>query len=493
MLFRHNSPRNELYNENGIMTSLPYPTFEKCPASSYHDLSSVGRCRISPASIIDEEEANVYRTVLSKCIEHTTLSSSTEEDEHKKKTLKKLYKESVGLLSAYLTGTLNLDVSIVDVEVCLPSRDVLDTDGLMAVVFLDAGASHIVLDATEAMQAARIPPSRLIASLNDGSTDMLSEELRLLADTVSVNVSFESNEKDTDRLLEGVLEQLSSSDKKGVGINLVVHVSPPSNSDDAQQDNNSLEEWVAQWSQKSVCVTLVDPTPTELGLSYAACCRTDRSDGLYTTVVCTRSGEALGLVYSSKESIIASLECPRAVYYSRSRKSLWRKGDTSGHFQILHRIDTDCDGDALRFTVTQMAPPSDTPAFCHLHTLTCWGRPHGLRRLEETLLERLQNAPEGSYTKRLFDDEELLQNKLVEEAQELSEADTPKHVAEELADVLYFAMVRAVKAKVSMDDATRELDSKARKVTRRKGDSKTFRIQQGNDILEQTRKKKEEE
>jgi phosphoribosyl-ATP pyrophosphohydrolase len=103
--------------------------------------------------------------------------------------------------------------------------------------------------------------------------------------------------------------------------------------------------------------------------------------------------------------------------------------------------------------------------------------------LEGTLKERLTNAPEGSYTKRLFDDDTLLRDKLVEEAQELSEAVGKEHVAEELADVLYFAMTRAVKAGVSIDDAVAELDRRTRKVTRRQGDSKAFRIEAGNEIL----------
>jgi phosphoribosyl-ATP pyrophosphohydrolase/phosphoribosyl-AMP cyclohydrolase/histidinol dehydrogenase len=141
----------------------------------------------------------------------------------------------------------------------------------------------------------------------------------------------------------------------------------------------------------------------------------------------------------------------------------------------------DCDGDALRFTVTQQG--EDIAAFCHLNTLTCWGEARGLRHLEGTLKDRLQSAPEGSYTKRLFDDPQLLRDKLVEEAQELSEADDKQHVAEELADVLYFAMTRAVKAGVSIDDAVAELDLRTRKVTRRKGDSKAFRIAAGEAIL----------
>lgn len=143
----------------------------------------------------------------------------------------------------------------------------------------------------------------------------------------------------------------------------------------------------------------------------------------------------------------------------------------------------DCDGDALRFTVTQRGDGDTTAAFCHLNTLTCWGEPCGLRHLEGTLQERLKSAPEGSYTKRLFDDPELLRDKLVEEAQELSEATEPNDVAGELADLIYFAMVRAAKAGVSIDDAVAELDRRTRKVTRRPGDSKAFRISAGEEIL----------
>jgi phosphoribosyl-ATP pyrophosphohydrolase/phosphoribosyl-AMP cyclohydrolase/histidinol dehydrogenase len=65
----------------------------------------------------------------------------------------------------------------------------------------------------------------------------------------------------------------------------------------------------------------------------------------------------------------------------------------------------------------------------------------------------------------------------------LAEADDKQHVAEELADVLYFAMTQAAKFGVSIDDAVAELDKRARKVTRRPGNSKAFRIEAGNKIL----------
>jgi phosphoribosyl-ATP pyrophosphohydrolase/phosphoribosyl-AMP cyclohydrolase/histidinol dehydrogenase len=94
-----------------------------------------------------------------------------------------------------------------------------------------------------------------------------------------------------------------------------------------------------------------------------------------------------------------------------------------------------------------------------------------------------ESAVCDSYMRRLFQDDMLLRNKLVEEAQELVEVMDKKHVAEELAGVLYFAMVNAVKEGVSMDDAIAELDQRTKKVTRRPGDAKAERIAAGDIIL----------
>jgi len=221
-------------------------------------------------------------------------------------------------------------------------------------------------------------------------------------------------------------------------------------------------------------------TPLELGSCVAACVRTDRSDGLFPTLVLEADGAALGLVYSSPQSIGAALRCGRGVYWSRSRQSLWRKGDTSGAWQTLQRIRLDCDADALCFTVTQHGEP---PAFCHKTSLSCWGAASGLHALQLTLRDRLRSAPAGSYTKRLFDDAQLLRNKLVEEAQELAEATEPDHVAAEAADLVYFAMVRCVAAGVGLTEIGAHLDKRALKLDRRPGHSKKERIAAGDAIL----------
>jgi phosphoribosyl-ATP pyrophosphohydrolase/phosphoribosyl-AMP cyclohydrolase/histidinol dehydrogenase len=78
----------------------------------------------------------------------------------------------------------------------------------------------------------------------------------------------------------------------------------------------------------------------------------------------------------------------------------------------------------------------------------------------------------GSYTKRLFDDENLLHAKLVEEANELAAAKTKDEVIGETADVIYFALVAAAKAGVTLTDVERELDRRALKVQRRPGNPK---------------------
>jgi len=312
----------------------------------------------------------------------------------------------------------------------------------------------------EGLRNSLLPKNRVIATLSSSETPSNLKGLEELTDTLSINVDHTS--------------------EKCISDANVIFLSLPGLSK-IVTSKNATRERIKEWYDLKVRCCVEDGDAELLGGAFGDIAKTDRPDKLYTTVVTTRSGIALGLVYSSKASIIAALQSGRGVYYSRSRGGLWRKGDTSGCYQILHRIDLDCDGDAVRFMVTQMG---EVPAFCHLNTLTCWGNPNGITHLEEVLKDRLVNAVEGSYTRRLFEDGELLRNKMVEEAQELSEAEEKRHIAEELADVLYFAMVRAVKGGVSIDDAVKVLDERSRKVTRRPGNDKKERIEAAAKILE---------
>ncbi|KAL5344239.1 trifunctional histidinol dehydrogenase [Pseudogymnoascus australis] len=177
--------------------------------------------------------------------------------------------------------------------------------------------------------------------------------------------------------------------------------------------------------------------PAIIGSQWAS----DRPDKLIPTVVTDERGVALGLVYSSQESISESLKTSTGVYQSRKR-GLWYKGASSGDTQELIRVSLDCDKDCLKFV------------------------------LEKTLQSRKISAPEGSYTARLFSDEKLLRAKIMEEAEELCDAKTKEEIAFEAADLIYFALTKAVAAGVTLADIETSLDAKSVKVKRRQGDAK---------------------
>lgn len=200
--------------------------------------------------------------------------------------------------------------------------------------------------------------------------------------------------------------------------------------------------------------------------------QSDRPDGLLPTLVVSETcSTALGLVYSSVESVRVSLRTGSAHYQSRKR-GLWHKGATSGATQRVVRVRLDCDQDAIEFRVQQHSGERSL-GFCHLTDReSCFGSLSGLAKLERTLRERQANAPAGSYTARLFHDSALLGAKIREEAQELVDATERDHIAFEAADLFYFALARCVKAGVGLADIERSLDAKSKKVTRRRGDAK---------------------
>jgi phosphoribosyl-ATP pyrophosphohydrolase / phosphoribosyl-AMP cyclohydrolase / histidinol dehydrogenase len=224
-------------------------------------------------------------------------------------------------------------------------------------------------------------------------------------------------------------------------------------------------------------------TSLELVSAFLSPLISDRTDGLFPTMVTQHTSHAsLGLVYSSLESLAETIISGKGVYQSRKQigKSLWRKGETSGSTQQVFRVRLDCDADAVEVEVEQKGS-----GFCHLGTKSCFsinarneeGNLRGIGLLEETLKERLppNQAPQGSYTARLLSDEKLLTAKILEEASELTEATTKSEIAFEMADVIYFGLVKCLKNGVGWADVERALDEKAekgRKGIRRTGDAK---------------------
>lgn len=81
------------------------------------------------------------------------------------------------------------------------------------------------------------------------------------------------------------------------------------------------------------------------------------------------SREVLMLAYMNAESLALTLQSRKATFWSRSRNEIWIKGATSGHFQQVHAISLDCDGDAILVQVTQIG------VACHTGNMTCFHRP----------------------------------------------------------------------------------------------------------------------
>lgn len=175
------------------------------------------------------------------------------------------------------------------------------------------------------------------------------------------------------------------------------------------------------------------------------------------TIVQDRSGQVLMLAYSSPESLREALRRGQGIYYSRSRQALWVKGETSGHGQRLISCRPDCDRDSLLFTVEQTGPA------CHTGRHSCFSdRRFSLSALFETLRQRRQERPEGSYTASLFQDRERLLRKLMEEAFEVTRARGRDDVVWELADAIFFLSVLAVDEEVDVADITAELGGRER-------------------------------
>ena len=183
---------------------------------------------------------------------------------------------------------------------------------------------------------------------------------------------------------------------------------------------------------------------------------------VWPTVVCDEWGHALGLVWSTRESLARAITERKGIYWSRSRQALWEKGATSGNTQELVRVDLDCDRDALRFTVRQRGA-----GFCHLERRSCWPSAFDLDDLVRTITERATRPEAGSGTVKLLRDHGLLAAKLREEAEELGRASDRVEVVHETADVLYLALVALVRGGGSLAEVVAELSRRRGAVTRR--------------------------
>ena len=170
----------------------------------------------------------------------------------------------------------------------------------------------------------------------------------------------------------------------------------------------------------------------------------------------------------NEESLKISLEEKKTCFYSRSRKTLWRKGETSGNFQHIRKIIADCDRDALAVYVLK-----DGPA-CHLGTDSCfndelfiaedYNEQFSLDALMELIIGRKTEKKEGSYTTYLFEKGiDKILKKVGEESTEViiaGKADDKAETVYELADLTYHCLVLMAQMGITVDDVKKELASR---------------------------------
>ncbi|NLY54971.1 MAG: bifunctional phosphoribosyl-AMP cyclohydrolase/phosphoribosyl-ATP diphosphatase HisIE [Firmicutes bacterium] len=196
-------------------------------------------------------------------------------------------------------------------------------------------------------------------------------------------------------------------------------------------------------------------------------------DGLIPAIVQdVRTGEVLMLAYMNQESLAKTLETGQTWFYSRSRRELWHKGATSGNFQEVVAITTDCDRDTLLIQVVQHGSGA-----CHQGSWSCFtrqlsgqGQPARaaiLDQLREVIAERRQNPVEGSYTTYLFAKGlDKICKKIGEEAAEViiaAKNRDPQELAQESADLLYHLLVLLEAGQVGNDDLWRVLTERRMK------------------------------
>lgn len=172
--------------------------------------------------------------------------------------------------------------------------------------------------------------------------------------------------------------------------------------------------------------------------------------------------EVLMVAYMNEEAIQNTITTKKAHYYSRSRKSQWLKGETSGHYQEVVSMTLDCDKDTILLQVNQ------TGVACHTGEMSCFHEPmleekdmFGLHSLYDLIEDRRDNPKEGSYTNYLF---EKGVNKILKKVgEETSEIiigtlnDDHENLVYEIGDLAYHLLVLMVNEGVTLDEIRKEL------------------------------------
>ena len=174
--------------------------------------------------------------------------------------------------------------------------------------------------------------------------------------------------------------------------------------------------------------------------------------------------KVLMLGFMNEEAYQKTIATNHVTFWSRTRNTLWTKGETSGNFLNLVDIKVDCDNDTL---LVQAHPDGPT---CHKGTDTCWGEQNEqnpllfLTELQDFINKRKQEMPEGSYTTKLFTEGiNKIAQKVGEEALEtVIEAinGTNDHLVYEACDLLYHLLVMLADKGLRIEDVAAELQKR---------------------------------
>ena len=188
----------------------------------------------------------------------------------------------------------------------------------------------------------------------------------------------------------------------------------------------------------------------------------EKSGGLVPAIVQDAiTKNVLMLGYMNQEALDKTLATKKVTFWSRSRNTLWTKGETSGNFLHLVSIKADCDNDTLLVRATPDGPT------CHKGTDTCWGEDNDsdpllfLKELQDFINKRYEEMPEGSYTTSLFKDGiNRIAQKVGEEALEaVIEATngTKEKLVYECSDLIYHLIVLLTSKGMRIEDIAAEL------------------------------------
>lgn len=179
------------------------------------------------------------------------------------------------------------------------------------------------------------------------------------------------------------------------------------------------------------------------------------------------TGEVLTVAYMNAESLAITLEEKMTCFFSRSRRELWRKGETSGNRQHIVSVKTDCDKDALVVKVIK-----DGPA-CHTGAESCFFNllykdnektDFSIDALYDLIKGRKTTMQEGSYTTYLFTKGlDKIMKKVGEECTEViigAAKNSKEETIYEISDLAYHILVLMVEMGISVDDIRKELDSR---------------------------------